>query len=343
MNEVKLTQFSHGSGCGCKVAPAVLEEILKNTGENFHSKNLLVGNETKDDAAVYDLGNGTALISTVDFFTPIVNDAFTYGKIAAANALSDVYAMGGKPFLAIAILGFPTEKISVSIAQQIIAGGKNICAQAGVALAGGHTIDSPEPFFGLAVNGFVPVKNLKQNSTAREGDFLFLTKPLGTGMLATALKREILSENEIQHAVDSMCTLNAFGEELGKHEFVHALTDVTGFGLLGHLIEMCEGANLSTEINYAKVPLMVGVKDLSAKFVYADNTMRNWKAYEEKVNGIGSESLLTLCDPQTSGGLLIAVNEKSEKEFLYLASQNNFQLKSIGRFTSPKEKLIYIL
>lgn len=343
MNEVKLTQFSHGSGCGCKVAPAVLEEILKNTGENFHSKNLLVGNETKDDAAVYDLGNGTALISTVDFFTPIVNDAFTYGKIAAANALSDVYAMGGKPFLAIAILGFPTEKISVSIAQQIIAGGKSICAQAGVALAGGHTIDSPEPFFGLAVNGFVPVKNLKQNSTAREGDFLFLTKPLGTGMLATALKREILSENEIQHAVDSMCTLNAFGEELGKHEFVHALTDVTGFGLLGHLIEMCEGANLSTEINYAKVPLIVGVKDLSAKFVYADNTMRNWKAYEEKVNGIGSESLLTLCDPQTSGGLLIAVNEKSEKEFLSLASQNNFQLKSIGRFTSPKEKLIYIL
>ncbi len=343
MNEVKLTQFSHGSGCGCKVAPAVLEEILKNTGENFHSKNLLVGNETKDDAAVYDLGNGTALISTVDFFTPIVNDAFTYGKIAAANALSDVYAMGGKPFLAIAILGFPTEKISASIAQQIIAGGKSICAQAGVALAGGHTIDSPEPFFGLAVNGIVPIKNLKQNSTAREGDLLFLTKPLGTGMQATALKREILSENEIQHAIDSMCMLNTFGEELGKHEFVHALTDVTGFGLLGHLIEMCEGANLSAEIDYAKVPLMAGVKDLCAKFVYADNTMRNWKAYESKVQGIGSESLLTLCDPQTSGGLLIAVDAQSKKEFLSLAAKNNFQLEAIGQFISPKEKLISIL
>jgi len=172
---------------------------------------------------------------------------------------------------------------------------------------------------------------------------LFLTKPLGTGMLATALKREILSENEIQHAVDSMCALNTFGEELGKHEFVHALTDVTGFGLLGHLIEMCEGANLSAEINYAKVPLMAGVKDLCAKFVYADNTMRNWKAYESKVQGIGSESLLTLCDPQTSGGLLIAVDAQSEKEFLSLAAKNNFQLESIGKFISPKEKLISIL
>jgi len=341
--EIKLTQFSHGSGCGCKVAPSILEELLKDTGENFLSKNLLVGNETKDDAAVYDLGNGTALISTVDFFTPIVNDAFTYGRIAAANALSDVYAMGGKPFLAIAILGFPTENISATIAQQIIAGGKSICKEAGVSLAGGHTIDSPEPFFGLSVSGIVPVKNLKQNSTAQEGDLLFLTKPIGTGMLATAVKREILSENEIQHAVDSMCSLNTFGEELGKQEFIHSLTDVTGFGLLGHLIEMCEGANLSAEINYSKVPLMNGVKDLCAKFVYADNTMRNWKAYEEKVHGIGSESLLTLCDPQTSGGLLIAVNEKSEMQFLSLAAQNNFQLEPIGKFTSTKEKLIYIL
>lgn len=341
--EIKLTQFSHGSGCGCKVAPAVLEEILKGSGNGFHSKNLIVGNETKDDAAVYDLGNGTALISTVDFFTPIVNDAFTYGRIAAANALSDVYAMGGKPFLAIAVLGFPTEKIPASIAQQIIAGGKSICAEAGVSLAGGHTIDSPEPFFGLAVNGMVPVKNLKQNSTAQPGDLLFLTKPIGTGMLATAVKRELLSEKEIQHAIDSMCALNTFGEELGRHEFVRALTDVTGFGLLGHLLEMCEGAKLSAEINYAAVPLMKGVKDLCAKFVYADNTMRNWKAYESKVAGIGSESLLTLCDPQTSGGLLIAVDAQNEKEFLALAAQNNFQLQSIGRFTSPKEKQVYIL
>ncbi len=340
--EIKLTQFSHGSGCGCKVAPAVLEEILKNTGENFLSKNLLVGNETKDDAAVYDLGNGTALISTVDYFTPIVNDAFDYGRIAAANALSDVYAMGGKPFLAIAVLGFPVEKLPIAIAQQIIAGGKSICAEAGVALAGGHTIDSPEPFFGLAVNGIVPVKNLKQNSTAQEGDLLFLTKPLGTGMIATALKRELLSEKEIQHAVDSMCSLNTFGEELGKHEFVHALTDVTGFGLLGHLIEMCEGSNLSAEINYAKVPLMERVKELSSKFIYADNTMRNWKSYESKVQGIGSESLLTLCDPQTSGGLLIAIDSEKEGEFKSFAKQVGFELESIGRMISKTDKTIFI-
>jgi selenide,water dikinase len=344
--EIKLTQFSKGSGCGCKVAPAILEEILKeeSTSRVHHAdKKLLVGNATKDDAAVYDLGNGTALISTVDFFTPIVNDAFTYGRIAAANALSDVYAMGGKPFLAIAILGFPTEKIPAAIAQQIIAGGKSICAEAGITLAGGHTIDSPEPFFGLSVNGLVPVQNLKQNSTAQEGDLLFLTKPLGTGMLATALKRELLSASDIQHAVDSMCTLNTFGEELGKHEFVHALTDVTGFGLLGHLIEMCEGAQLSAEIDYARVPLMERVKDLTAKFVYADNTMRNWKAFESKVQGISSESLLTLCDPQTSGGLLIAVGKDQEQDFISLASKNNFQLQPIGKFISPKEKTIYIL
>lgn len=341
--EIKLTQFSKGSGCGCKVAPAVLEEILKNSGEKFYSDKLLVGNETNDDAAVYDLGNSTALISTTDFFTPIVNDAFTYGKIAAANALSDVYAMGGKPILAIAILGFPTEKIPAAIAQKIIAGGKAICAEAGVTLCGGHTIDAPEPFFGLAVNGIVPVSNLKKNSTTREGDLIFLTKPIGTGMIATALKRGLLSETEIQPAIDSMCQLNSFGEELGKLSFAHALTDITGFGLLGHLIEMCSGANLSAEINYSAVPLLPHVKDLCTQFVYADNTMRNWKAYETKTEGISSHSLLTLCDPQTNGGLLIAIAAESRKEFTELAFAKNVSATPIGNFTSPKQKAVYIL
>ncbi len=340
--EVKLTQYSRGSGCGCKVAPAILEEILKGAEGKFFDTLLLVGNETKDDAAVYDLGDGTALISTTDFFTPIVNDPFTYGKIAAANALSDVYAMGGKPFMAIAVLGFPVEKFPSEIAQQIIAGGKNICAEAKVSLAGGHTIDSPEPFFGLAVNGFVPIKNLKQNSTAQEGDLLFLTKPLGTGVLTTALKRDLLTTNEIQHALDSMCMLNTFGEELGKHQFVHALTDITGFGLLGHLIEMCEGSNLSAEIEYSQVPLMERVKELSAKFIYADNTMRNWKSYEQKVQDIGSESLLTLCDPQTSGGLLIAISPEKEKEFKSLANQTGLDLESIGQMIAQTGKTIFI-
>ncbi len=343
MSEIKLTQFSHGSGCGCKVAPAVLEEILKNTGAQQHSDKLLVGNETKDDAAVYDMGSGMALISTVDFFTPIVNHPFTYGRIAATNALSDVYAMGGKPFLAIAVLGFPVEKIPAEVAQQIIAGAKSVCALAEVMLAGGHTIDAPEPFFGLAVNGMVAIPNLKQNSTAREGDLLFITKPIGTGMLATALKRDLVTAADIQQGIDAMCTLNTFGFELGKHEYVHALTDVTGFGLLGHLLEMCEGASLSAEINYSKVPLLQGVKDLCAKFVYADNTMRNWKAFESKVQGIGSESLLTLCDPQTSGGLLIAVDAMRKEEFIKLAAANNFDLEPIGRFTKQQEKTIAVL
>ena len=341
--EVKLTQFSHGSGCGCKVAPAVLEEILKGTGTSFISPQLLVGNETKDDAAVYDMGNGTALISTVDFFTPIVNDPFSYGKIAAANALSDVYAMGGKPFMAIAILGFPVEKLSAEVAQQIIAGAKAICAEAGVSLAGGHTIDSPEPFFGLSVNGTVEIKNLKKNSTAQVSDVLYLTKPLGTGVLATALKRGLITEEEIKPAIDFMCTLNTFGETLGKYDFVHALTDVTGFGLLGHLIEMCEGASVSAEIDYAQVPLMANVKELSAKFIYADNTMRNWKGYESKVEGITSASLLTLCDPQTSGGLLIAVDGQKEDSLLKISLPPNTSLFRIGEIISRQDKQVFVL
>ena len=341
--EIKLTQFSHGSGCGCKVAPAVLEEILKGTGTSFFAPNLLVGNETKDDAAVYDMGNGTALISTVDFFTPIVNDPFSYGKIAAANALSDVYAMGGRPFMAIAILGFPVEKLGAEVAQQIIAGAKEICAQASVSLAGGHTIDSPEPFFGLSVNGFVVIKNLKKNSTAQVGDVLYLTKPIGTGVLATALKRGLIGEDEITPAVNYMCTLNTLGETLGACEYVHALTDVTGFGLIGHLTEMCEGANVSAEINYSQVPLMDGVKELTAKFIYADNTMRNWKSYESKVQGITGESLLTLCDPQTSGGLLIALDTAHEEELLKIKLPANTTLYKIGRVIAATDKKIFII
>jgi selenide,water dikinase len=346
--EIKLTQYSHGSGCGCKVAPAVLEEILKESAGNALPKGevwnkVLVGNDTKDDAAVYDMGNGMAIISTLDFFTPIVNNPFDYGRIAAANALSDVYAMGGKPFLAIAILGFPVEKLGAEVAREIIAGGKAICAEANVALAGGHTIDAPEPFFGLSVNGWADIKNLKKNSTAREGDLLFITKPLGTGVLATAVKRELLQEEEIAHAVKYMTTLNSVGEKLGEVDFVNALTDVTGFGLLGHLVEMCEGSGLSAEIEYANVPLMDRVKELCTKFIYADNTMRNWKAYEARVHGIGSESLLTLCDPQTSGGLLISVDPTKENELHKIVEGTGTALYKLGRFITKGEKSVYIL
>ena len=341
--KIKLTKFSHGSGCGCKVAPAVLEEILKGTGVSFISPQLLVGNETKDDAAVYDMGNGMALISTVDFFTPIVNDPFSYGKIAATNALSDVYAMGGKPFLAIAILGFPVEKLGPEVARQIIAGAKEVCAGAGVSLAGGHTLDSPEPFFGLSVNGLVAIKNLKKNSTAQVGDVLYLTKPLGTGVLSTALKRELVTEEQLAPSVESMCQLNVLGETLGNYEFVHALTDVTGFGLLGHLIEMCDGSGTSAEIEYARVPLMDHVKELSTKFIYADNTMRNWKGYESKVQGISGESLLTLCDPQTSGGLLIAVACSQEEDFLKISLPAGTSLYKIGKVIAKQDKAVSVV
>ena len=341
--DIKLTSYSHGSGCGCKVAPSVLEEILRTDTPSAKNALLLVGNETKDDAAVYDMGNGMGLISTTDFFMPVVDDAYDYGRIAAANALSDVYAMGGRPFLAVAILGWPVEKLPPTLAQKVIAGAKAICAQAGVSLAGGHTIDSPEPFFGLAVNGSVSVNNIKRNATAQEGDILYLTKPLGTGILNTALKRSLISQADMAQCIASMTQLNSIGVELGVMAHVHALTDVTGFGLLGHLIEMCEGSNISAEVTYSSIPLMDQVKDLTAKFVYADNTMRNWKSYESQVEGVSGESLLTLCDPQTSGGLLIAVAPDGEKELLTLLTNTNTLIARIGTMKAKKPKAVYIL
>jgi len=340
--EIKLTQFSHGSGCGCKVAPSVLEEILKSDEVRVPDALLLVGNETKDDAAIYDMGNGIGLISTVDFFMPIVDDAYQYGQIAAANALSDVYAMGGRPLMAIAVLGWPVEKLPPALAQQVIAGAKSICKQAGITLAGGHTIDSPEPFFGLSVNGQVAIDHIKRNDTAREGDVLFLTKPLGTGVLTTALKRGLISDADMQEAIVSMSTLNIAGAELGNLESVHALTDVTGFGLLGHLIEMCDGSGLSAELDYASVPLMKNVKELSAKFIYADNTMRNWKSYESSTQGIVGESLLMLCDPQTSGGLLIAVSGQKEAEVISVLQKNDLPIAKIGRMVARHPKAIVV-
>src|SRR4030095_9909427 len=249
----RLTQYSHGAGCGCKISPKVLDEILKSSISIPDKKNLLVGNSSKDDAAVYDLGNGMALISTTDFFMPIVDDAFDFGRIAAANSISDVYAMGGKPLLAIAVLGWPVEKIPVDIARKVIDGGRSICNEARIPLAGGHSIDSPEPIFGLAITGIVNKENLKKNNTAEEGDLIFLTKPLGVGILSTAQKRELLKEEHLQIMTAQMTALNKIGEELGKIKGVTAMTDVTGFGLLGHLMEMAEGSGLSAEVFYNKI------------------------------------------------------------------------------------------
>lgn len=345
---IKLTQYSRGAGCGCKISPKILDEILKSNISIPDNKNLLVGNSSKDDAAVYDLGNGMALISTTDFFMPIVDDGFDFGRIAAANSISDVYAMGGKPLMAIAILGWPVEKLSAELAQKVIEGGRTVCKEAGIPLAGGHSVDSTEPMFGLAVSGLVNKENLKKNNTAQEGDLIFLTKPLGVGILSTAQKRGLLKDEHLQIMIEQMTSLNKIGGELGKIKEVTAMTDVTGFGLLGHLIEMTEGSDLTAEISYNKIAVVNGVKDFINQRIFPDATTRNWNSYYEKVRfekGVNvMEAFTLLPDPQTNGGLLFSVKEKAKEEITTLLKKeglNNF-IEPIGRFIAKGEKTIEV-
>jgi len=347
-DSIKLTQYSHGAGCGCKISPKILDEILKTNTDTPYHELLLVGNHSKDDAAVYDLGNGTALISTTDFFMPIVDDAFDFGRIAAANSISDVYAMGGKPIMALAVLGWPVEKLPPELARKVIEGGRNICKEAGIPLAGGHSIDSPEPIFGLAVSGIIPINNLKKNNTANEEDLLFLTKPLGTGILSTAQKRGLLKEEHLQVMVEQLVSLNKIGEELGKNKAVTAMTDVTGFGLLGHLIEMTEGCGLSAEIYYSKIPVMEGVKEYINQRISPDATYRNWNSYSEKVKfekGVNvMEAFTLLPDPQTNGGLLFSVKKQSQNEIITLLNEFGMEKFSepVGKILSKEEKNIIV-
>ncbi|MCW5897916.1 MAG: selenide, water dikinase SelD [Flavobacteriales bacterium] len=332
---VRLTQFSHGAGCGCKIAPAVLETILKSDLGTFPDPRLLVGYGSRDDAAVYDLGDGRALISTTDFFSPIVDDAFDFGRIAATNALSDVYAMGGKPLLAVAILGWPVEKLPAELAARVVEGGRQACHDAGIALAGGHSIDAPEPFFGLAVTGEVSIEQLKRNDTARAGDVLILTKPIGVGILSTAQKRAVLKPEHARIASELMCRSNAVGAELAKLPEVHAMTDVTGFGLAGHLLEMCRGSGLTAEIGYDRIPVIPEAKEYLALGCYADGALRNWKSYHGGISGAGDmERMMVLSDPQTSGGLLVAVAPEGALEALHLLDRHVGMAVTIGRFTT---------
>lgn len=345
MEEIKLTQYSHGAGCGCKIAPHVLEEILKSNFVAPTDNKLIVGNSSKDDAAVYDIGNGQAIISTTDFFMPIVDDATDFGKIASTNAISDVYAMGGKPLLAIAILGWPINKLSTELAQKVIDGARMVCAEAGITLAGGHSIDSPEPIFGLAVTGIIDLKNLKQNNTAKEGDLIYLTKKIGVGILTTAEKKGLLKEEHKGIAAKQMMQLNKLGELFGRLKYVTAMTDVTGFGLLGHLIEMAEGANLTAEIDYSKVPLIDDLNFYTSQMCVPDNSFRNWSSYDPKVSGITGDSLLTLCDPQTNGGLLITINAKHQTEFESLLAKEGLQefAQPIGKMKKKEEKVVTLI
>jgi selenide, water dikinase len=345
MEEIKLTQYSHGAGCGCKIAPHVLEQILKSNTVAPDNDKLIVGNSTKDDAAVYDIGNGQGLISTTDFFMPIVDDAFDFGRIASANAISDVYAMGGKPLMAVAILGWPINKLSVELAQKVIEGARTICADANIPLAGGHSIDSPEPIFGLAVTGIINLKNLKRNDTAKKGDLIYLTKKIGVGILTTAEKKGLLKAEHTGVAAKQMIQLNKAGERFGELKYVSAMTDVTGFGLMGHLIEMAEGANLSAEIIYSKVPMIDDLNSYISQMCVPDNSFRNWSGYDPKVSGITGDSLLTLCDPQTNGGLLVTIDADSKDEFEALLIKEGLKefAEPIGIIKEKGEKVITLI
>lgn len=337
---VKLTQYSHGAGCGCKISPAILDKILHSPIAMVPDTRLLVGNDKRDDAAVLDLGNGTALISTTDFFMPIVDDPYDFGRIASANAISDVYAMGGKPVLAIAILGWPIEKIPPEVAQKVLEGARAVCAEAGITLAGGHSIDCPEPVFGLAVNGLVNISQLKQNSTAIAGCCLYLTKPLGVGILSTAQKKGLLREADAAIALQSMVTLNKLGELFGQLPYVKAMTDVTGFGLLGHLKEMCAGSGLSATIEFDKVPVIPSLAWYLEQRCFPGGTQRNWNSYGHQVSELTDEQRYLLADPQTSGGLLVAVEETSSTQFEQLLKEQGLPeqlVRSFGTLQAPRE------
>jgi selenide,water dikinase len=310
-----------------------------------HDARLIVGNASKDDAAVYDLGDGTGIVSTTDFFMPIVDDPVDFGRIASVNAISDVYAMGGRPMMAIAILGWPINTVPVEAAQLVLEGARMACMDAGIPLAGGHSIDSPEPIFGLAVTGRVDLKHLKTNTGAREGDILFLTKPLGIGILTTAQKKGILKAEHAMLARDIMCTLNRAGELFGTLPYVNAMTDVTGFGLLGHLIELCQGADLSAEITFDNVPLIdePALRWYLEQRSFPGGTTRNFASYGHHVSELSETQKYLLCDPQTSGGLLVSVKADGLDQFVEAASSCGLErLQPIGRMIKRTDRLVFL-
>ena len=318
--------------------------MLKNRLPAYGGEKLLVGNDSLDDAAVYDIGGGRAVISTTDFFMPIVDDPFDFGRIASANALSDIYAMGGTPIMAIAILGWPVDKLPAEVAGAVLEGAHHVCRQTGIPLAGGHSIDNPEPLFGLAPTGIVNTGRLKTNSGARPGDLLFLTKPLGIGVLSTAQKKGMLKAEHKDIARNLMVQLNQIGEELGQHAWVHSLTDVTGFGLLGHLLEICNASGTGAQLHMADIPIMEAARGYlsQGKQAVPGGTHRNWESFGDQISLEEEAWRYALCDPQTSGGLLIAVDPDHLNEFHHLMDSNGFgyiTASPLGRITgrSPED------
>src|SRR5690606_35164048 len=327
----------HGAGCGCKISPKVLDVILAGSGAQNLDPRLWVGNASRDDAAVYGLDDERGVVSTTDFFMPIVDDPFDFGRIAATNAISDIYAMGGDPLLAIAILGWPVNLLPPEVAREVVRGGRAACDDAGIPLAGGHSIDAPEPIFGLAVTGVVDKARLKRNDTASAGCRLYLTKPLGIGILTTAEKKSRLRPEDVNLARDWMCTLNRPGSRFGRLAGVRAMTDVTGFGLLGHLVEMADGSGLTARIVFDEVPRLPGVEYYLAAGCVPGGTGRNYESYGERIAPIGQDRINLLCDPQTSGGLLVAVAPEGEAEFLAVAAELGLDLRAIGELV-PQQR-----
>ncbi|WP_395007524.1 selenide, water dikinase SelD [Undibacterium sp.] len=324
---IRLTSFSHGGGCGCKIAPGVLAEILKNSSGFPIPEALMVGIETSDDAAVYRLNDEQALIATTDFFMPIVDDPYDFGRIAATNAISDVYAMGGTPIMALALVGMPINQIPLEVIGKIIQGGESICREAGIPIAGGHSIDSVEPIYGLVVMGLIHPSKVKRNSNARVGDKLILGKPLGVGILSAALKKQKLDEAGYANMISNTTKLNKPGQGLSQLDGVHAMTDVTGFGLLGHLLEICRGAQVAAHINVADIPLLPQVKDLAMAGCITGASARNFAAYGADVVLNETDAIMQalLSDPQTSGGLLVACAPETVELVLELFHKNDFQ------------------
>ena len=341
---VRLTSLSHGGGCGCKIAPGVLSEILKSSSGFPVPKELLVGIETADDAAVYKLNDEQALIATTDFFMPIVDDPFDFGRIAATNAISDVYAMGGRPIMALALVGKPINVLPVEIIGRIIKGGESICAEAGIPIAGGHTIDSVEPIYGLVVMGLIHPSKVKRNADAKVGDVLVLGKPLGVGVLSAALKKDKLSADGYRQMIANTTKLNKPGMALADHPGVHALTDVTGFGLAGHGLELARGAKCSVQIDWAKVPLLGGVRELASQGMVTGASGRNWASYGGDVTlpaGFAEADRALLTDPQTSGGLLVSCTPAAVDDVLAMFRREGFDHAAvIGRVVDGAGRLL---
>ena len=340
---IRLTEFSHGGGCGCKIAPAILTELLAATPIRGLPKELLVGTETADDAAVYKLNDTQALVATTDFFTPIVDEPYNFGRIAATNAISDIYAMGAQPIFALALVGMPLDKLPLEVIGRILAGGESICAEAGIPIAGGHSIDVLEPIYGLVALGLVHPDKVKRNSSAKAGDVLILGKPLGVGILSAALKKGKLSDAGYKAMIESTTKLNTPGVALADMAGVHALTDVTGFGLAGHLLEICRGSKLSAEVAFSDLPLLADAVAFVKEGIATGASDRNWKGYGQDVvlpAGAAEWQKKLVTDPQTSGGLLVACAPEAEAAVLAEFSKRGFaQARRIGKLRPGEARI----